>query len=58
MNRVVRCNVESRRECQFVGRDADGGPVYRDQLPERFASPEGRRSTARAPCCCPRSRSR
>ena len=41
MNRVVRCNVESRRECQFVGRDADGGPVYRDQLPERFASPEG-----------------
>ena len=41
MNRVVRCNVESRRECQFVGRDADGGPVYRDQLSERFVSPEG-----------------
>lgn len=41
MNRVVHCNVESRRECQFVGRDADGGPTYRDQQPERFASPDG-----------------
>ena len=42
MNRIVRCNVESRRECQFV--DLRGAsPLYRDQLPERFNAPDGTR---------------
>ena len=42
MNRIVRCNVESRRECQFV--DMRGSsPLYRDQLPERFNAPDGSR---------------
>ena len=41
MHRIVLCNVESKRDCQFVGRGEDGRARYRDQLPERFASPTG-----------------
>ena len=42
MNRVVNCNIESRRECQFVDERGDR-PLYRDQLPERFKAPDGTR---------------
>jgi len=41
MNRVVKCNRESRRECQFLGYDENGRPLTRTQLPERFLSPDG-----------------
>ncbi len=41
MNRIVQCNRESRRECQFIGYDENGRPVGRMQLPERFLSPDG-----------------
>jgi len=41
MNRIVKCNRESRRECQFIGFDENGRPITRTQLPERFLSPDG-----------------
>jgi len=41
MNRIVQCNRESRRECQFIGYDENGRSLTRSQLPERFLSPEG-----------------
>lgn len=39
MNRLVQCNRESRRECQFISYE-NGQARYRDQLPERFLSPD------------------
>ncbi|MDC0435086.1 DUF1996 domain-containing protein, partial [bacterium] len=42
MNRIVQCNIESRRECQFVD-ERGTRPLYRDQLPERFNAPDGTR---------------
>lgn len=39
MNRIVQCNRESRRECQFVSYE-NGQARYRNQLPERFLSPD------------------
>jgi hypothetical protein len=42
MNRVVQCNREMRRECQFTAYE-DGRQITRSQLPERFLSPEGAR---------------
>ena len=41
MNRIVLCNRESRRECQFIGYDENGRSITRSQLPERFLSPDG-----------------
>lgn len=40
MNRIVQCNRESRRECEFVSYE-NGTALFRDQLSERFLSPEG-----------------
>lgn len=40
MNRLVQCNRESRRECQFLAYE-DGQRIGRSQLPERFLSPDG-----------------
>lgn len=41
MNRIVKCNRETRSECQFIGYDENGRRLTRTQLPERFLSPDG-----------------
>lgn len=42
MNRLVQCNRQMRKECQFVG-SQNGQTQFRNQLPERFLAPDGTR---------------
>ena len=52
MNRIVQCNRELRKECEFVSYE-NGNTLFRDQLSERFLSPDGAKiysdSTSLAP---------
>ena len=41
MRRIVDCNRNAYRSCGFVERADDGTSRFRDQLPERFAAPDG-----------------
>ena len=40
MERIVKCNIEARRGCQFISVES-GKNVYRWQLAERFKNPDG-----------------